>query len=267
MVMADIYTLKGEKAGTVKLGEVFKTPLRDDLIHKVVIAMQSNRRKKYGADPLAGLRTSAHYHGSGHVYGRARMAGRGMARMARIHGEGPLLFAARAVPQAIKGRKAHPPVAEKDWSKALNKKEKRLALMSAIAASANKDLVLGRGHKAEGLKEVPLVLVDDFEALDRTKEVRLVLEALGLKDELERAKEKKIRAGKGTKRGRKYVKKKGPLVIVSKSCKLQKAARNIAGLDIATVGRLNAEMLAPGTHPGRLTIWTKSAIEEVGKWK
>lgn len=265
--MATIYSLKGEKAGTITLGAAFKTPLREDLIHKVVISMQSNRRKKYGVDPLAGLRTSAHYHGSSHVYGRARMAGREMARMARIHGEGPLLFAARAVPQAIKGRKAHPPTAEKDWSKLLNKKEKKLALISAIAASANKEAVLARGHKVDGLKDVPLVIVDDFENLDKTKEVQSVLLALGLKDELERSKAKKVRAGKGTKRGRKYVKKKGPLVIVSKKCGLQKAARNIAGLDIVVVDKVNTEMFAPGAQAGRLAIWTKSAIEEVGKWK
>jgi len=26
---------------------------------------------------------------------------------------------------------------------------------------------------------------------------------------------------------------------------------------------LNAELLAPGTHPGRLTVWTKSAFEKL----
>jgi large subunit ribosomal protein L4e len=216
---------------------------------------------------MAGKRTSAHYHGSSRVYGRAKMSKREMARMARIHGEGPMLFAARFVPQATKGRECHPPMAERDWSKDLNKKEKKLALLSAIAASTNKELVIERGHKVDGIKEVPLVFVDDFEGLKTTKEVNLALMALGLKDELERSKEKKIRAGLGKTRGRPYRKKKGPLVIVSKKCALQKAARNIAGMDISTVNQLNTELLAPGTHAGRLTIWTKSAIEEANKLK
>jgi len=263
--MVNVYSLKGEKVGTVKLGEVFSIPLREDLISKVVISQQSNKRKKYGADPMAGKRTSAHYHGSSHVYGRAKMAKREMARMARIHGEGPQLFAARFVPQATKGRECHPPMAERDWSKDLNKKEKKLALLSAIAASTNKELVVERGHKVEGIKEVPLVFVDDFEGLKTTKEVNAALVALGLKAELERSKEKKIRAGLGKARGRPYRKKKGPLVIVSKKCALQKAARNIAGLDIAIANQLNTELLAPGSHAGRLTIWTKSAIEEINK--
>jgi large subunit ribosomal protein L4e len=29
------------------------------------------------------------------------------------------------------------------------------------------------------------------------------------------------------------------------------------------VTNLNAEMLAPGTHPGRLTVWTSNAIEKL----
>jgi len=265
--MANVYSLKGEKVGTIKLGEVFNLPVREDLIQKVVISQQSNKRKKYGANPLAGMRSSAHYHGSSHVYVNAKMAKREMARTSRIHGEGPLLFVARVVPQAIKGRECHPPLAERDWSKSLNKKEIRLALMSAISASADKEMVAGRGHKIEGLKEVPLVVVDDFEGLKKTKEVSSVLAALGLGAELERAKERKIREGKGKTRGRTYRKKKGPLVIVSKKCSLQKAARNIAGLDISTVSQLNTELLAPGTHPGRLTIWTKSAVEAVNKLK
>lgn len=265
--MVNVYSLKGEKVGTVKLGEVFSIPLREDLISKVVIAQQSNKRKKYGTDPMAGKRTSAHYHGSAHVYTRARMAKREMARMARIHGEGPLLFNARFVPQAIKGRECHPPMAERDWSRDLNKKEKKLALLSAIAASSKKELVAERGHKIDGLKEIPLVIVDDFENLSKTKEVNGALMALGLKAELERSKIKKIRPGIGKSRGRVYRKKKGPLVVVSKKCALQKAARNIAGLDIAMVGQLNTELLAPGTMAGRLTIWTKSAIEEVNKLK
>ena len=41
------------------------------------------------------------------------------------------------------------------------------------------------------------------------------------------------------------------------------AARNILGVDIVSIEGLNVELLAPGTHPGRLTIWTSSTIEKV----
>lgn len=263
--MATVYSIDGEKKGTIKLGKVFSFPLREDLIKKAVVISQANRRQKYGANKLAGLRTSAHYHGASNVYPNARMAGREMARLPRIHGEGPLLFRAREAPQVIKGRKSHAPVSEKNFTKSINKKEKKLALYSVLSASVNKELILKRGHRIEKIKEVPLVLEDEFAKLKKTKEIFSVLTSLGLEDELKRAKEKKVRAGKGKIRGRKYKKKKSALIIVSEKCNLQKAARNIPGIEISLVKNLNVEKLAPGNAPGRLTIFTKSAVEQLNK--
>ncbi|MCK4429307.1 MAG: 50S ribosomal protein L4 [Candidatus Aenigmarchaeota archaeon] len=263
--MATIYSMKGEKTGTIKLGKVFSFPLREGLIKRAVIASQANRRQKYGADKLAGLRTSAHYHGSSQVYPHARMAGRGMARLPRIHGQGPLLFIAREASQTVKGRKSHAPVAERNFTKTMNKKEKKLALYSALSASVNKELVLKRGHKIEKIKEVPLIVDDELMKLKKTKEMVSVLNSLGLKEELKRGKEKIIRAGKGTTRGRKYKRKKSALIIISEKCDLQKTARNIPGIEISIVKELNVEKLAPGNHPGRLTVFTKSAVEQLNK--
>ncbi len=265
--MVTIYSIKGEKKGTISLGKAFNFPLRVDLIKKAVLVFRANRRQKYGADKLAGLRTSAHYHGRSGLPPHVRMAGREMARLPRIHGEGPLLFRARAAPQAIKGRKAHAPVPEKNFTKSINKKEKKLALYSALSASANKELVLKRGHKIENLEEVPLVVEDEFAKLNKTKDVYSVLKILGLKEELDRAKKKKIRAGKGKRRGRKYKKKKSALIIVPEKCDLQKAARNIPGIEISLIKNLNVEKLAPGNNPGRLTIFTKSAVEQLNKFE
>ena len=66
-------------------------------------------------------------------------------------------------------------------------------------------------------------------------------------------------------RGRKYIRKKGPLVVVKETCPAVKAAKNIAGIEIVLVRKLNAELLAPGTDFGRLTVWTKGAMETLGK--
>ena len=80
-----------------------------------------------------------------------------------------------------------------------------------------------------------------------------------------RAKEgKRIRAGRGKTRGRKYKKVKGPLLVVGEDQGISLGARNHAGVDVVVVENLNAELLAPGTHPGRLTIYTKSAVEKLG---
>jgi large subunit ribosomal protein L4e len=57
----------------------------------------------------------------------------------------------------------------------------------------------------------------------------------------------------------------GPLLVVAENKGIMEAAQNIPGVDIAVVANLNAELLAPGTRPGRLTIWTNGAIEKLNQ--
>ena len=93
------------------------------------------------------------------------------------------------------------------------------------------------------------------------------MEALGFGDELVRSQEKKVRAGKGKARGRRYKTKKGILLVVSKKCNLQQSAKNIPGLDVVEVSKINAELLAPGISLGRITLFTQDAIERLQKEK
>lgn len=259
--MIKVYNLEGEVQKEIKLPEVFLTPVREDLIKRAVLAMHANRRQAYGADPLAGKRTSAHYHGIKDR--RGSMKNREIARLPRLHGNTvPHLFwRARLVPQAVGGRKAHPPKSEKKWKQKINKKEKKMAVASAISASAKKDFVLKRGHKFE--LELPLVITDDVEKISKTKELLKVLLNLKLDKELERAKKKNVRAGKGKMRGRKYKKKKSLLLVVSDSKEIKKAGRNLPGVEVVQVRNLNVELLAPGASPGRLVIWSESALKEL----
>ena len=55
----------------------------------------------------------------------------------------------------------------------------------------------------------------------------------------------------------------GPLIVVVDGKSIANAASNIPGVQVTTLSNLNTEMLAPGTHPGRLTIWTNGAIEKL----
>jgi large subunit ribosomal protein L4e len=82
---------------------------------------------------------------------------------------------------------------------------------------------------------------------------------------LERAKERKVRPGKGTMRGRRYKKKKSALVVVSGSGDIFQGASNHPGVDVVKAEHLGVEQLAPGTHPGRLTIYTKSAVDKIAE--
>jgi large subunit ribosomal protein L4e len=245
---ATVKDLTGEEAGSVELPEVFETSYRPDLIRRAVLAAQANRKQAYGADPYAGMRTPAESFGSG----------RGMAHVPRENGQG------RRVPQTVGGRKAHPPKAEKDQGKEINDKERKLATRSAIAATADAEVVRERGHEFDDDVELPLVVADEFEDLVKTREVVETLETLGVYDDIERADEgKTVKSGQGKTRGRKY--KRPSSILFVTSDEPSKAARNLAGADVATAADVNAEDLAPGTHAGRLTVWTESAIEEVAE--
>jgi len=245
---ATVRDLDGDDAGEVDLPDVFETQFRSDLIKRAVVAAQANRKQAYGADEFAGLRTPAESFGSG----------RGMAHVPRSNGQG------RRVPQTVKGRKAHPPKAEKEQGKKMNDKERKLATRSAIAATADAELVAERGHAFDDDTELPLVVSDEFEELVKTREVVSFLEAVGIADDVERADEgRSVRAGRGTTRGRRTREPKSVLFVTGEEPST--AARNLAGADVTTGREVNVEELAPGTHAGRLTVFTESALEEVAE--
>jgi large subunit ribosomal protein L4e len=248
-----IFDLEGKPAGKMSFPPIFNTPVRPDVIKRAVLSIQSKRFQPQGRDPMAGKRTSAESRGTG-------MA---MARIPRLKGG-----SARAAfaPGVVGGRQAHPPKSEKKIVKRIPKKEKRLALISAIAATASKELVTSRGHNVEDVPEIPLIVADELESLKKTKDVEQALIHLGVLSEIFRVKEnRKIRAGKGKSRGRKIKHANGPLIVVAENCGIVRAAQNILGVEVVTVPNLNAEILAPGTHPGRFTIWTVNAIEKLNQ--
>jgi large subunit ribosomal protein L4e len=260
--MVKIYNIAGTAAGEMKLPSVFSTPYRPDLIQRAVLSSQSNRRQPYGADPLAGKRTSAHFRGARRGFGC--MQNREMARGPRIFGSSPGQdFRERFAPQARGGRQSHPPKIDKIWALKINDKERKLALASAIAATADAAVVAARGHKLGA--ELPVVVENDVQKISKTKELMKILAALKLDGDVERASVRRVRAGRGKMRGRKYKTKKSLLIVVGEDKGVCKAARAIAGVDVCTVAKLNAELLAPGGHAGRLTVWSKDAVEQLTK--
>jgi len=250
---AKIFDLEGNPIGKTTLPHVFATPLRPDVIKRAVLAIQSHRLQPKGRDPMAGKRTSA----------ESRGTGLGIARIPRIKGgSGRAAFA----PGTVGGRQPHPPTSEKKIARRIPKKEAHLALLSAIAATASKETVASRGHAIEDVPQIPLIVTDSIEELTKTKEVEEALVHLGVLSDIYRARaSRKIRAGKGKRRGRKMKQAVGPLIVVAENKGLVDAASNIPGVGIVMVNDLNAEILAPGGHPGRLTLWTNGAIERLDK--
>lgn len=244
-----VLNLANEKVDEVDLPRVFETPIRPDVIRRAVIAMQSHSFQPQGRDPMAGKRNVAISRGTGHA----------QARLPRAKDSSRADFAV----QAVGGHGAFPPRSEKVALKRINKKEKRLAIRSSIAASAQKDLVAARGHEIEGVTQLPLVIDDALEGVQKTKEIQEVFKKLGVWADVERADRKTIRAGRGKMRGRSRKTGRGPLVVIAEDKGVGKAARNLPGVDVTVIRNLNAELLAPGAHPGRLVIWARSAFSAI----
>jgi large subunit ribosomal protein L4e len=247
-----LYDVEGKSIGTFSLPVFFEAPIRTDLIRRAVVAIQSHSFQPQGRDPMAGKRTTAESLG----------VGRGMSRIPRVKGEryargGMAGFAAGTV----KGRLTFPPTSTKIPAKKINKKELRAAMLSAVAATSSKPLVRARGHRIPDDLELPLIVSDAAEKITKNAEAEKILKNLGVWDDIERAAERKIRSGKGSVRGRPYKSHVSALIIVSKRQGAERAFGNFSGVGVVDVSTLNVSDLAPGTHPGRLTIWTESAIK------
>jgi len=262
-----VYGLDGSKKKEVKLPRVFSEQLEPELIERAVLSIQSAAKQRQGTKPRAGRDNTAEYRGvralpavdRGINIGRARLP---RLKNRRLHISGRVA----SIPRAVGGPKAHPPKPEKKIVEKINKKEKRKALKSALAATALKKLVLAR-HVIEKDMPMPVVVEDSFGELSKTKDVLKALKAIGIASDLENAKKKtKKKSGKGKRRGRSKKKKKSVLIVTVEKKPVYKAARNLTGVNITTLKELNANVLAPGGVPGRLAVFTESAIAELEKW-
>jgi len=162
------------------------------------------------------------------------------------------------------GRMFAPTKTWRKWHRKVNVTPKRVAVASAVAASAVPALVMARGHKIDGLDEVPLVVSSGAESLTKTSAAVALLKKFGAYDDVEKSiASKTMRAGKGKMRGRRFVQRRGPLVIFNNDAGIKRAFRNIPGVELADVNALNLLQLAPGGHMGRFCVWTQDAFEKL----
>jgi large subunit ribosomal protein L4e len=249
-----VLDLEGKEVGSVGLPAVFSTRIRMDVINRVYVALESHGRQPQGRDPLAGERTTAE---AGHP-----PTGRGISRIPRVKGERYSKSGmAGGVASTVYGRLPHPPRSEKVIRKEVNKKERYLALASAIAATAKADLVTKRGHKYSA--KLPIVVSGDLEGISKIRELKKFLQAVGADKDVVRVSErtKKISSAlsstsrTGT----------GPLLVVSDKSKIAGVVKSMQGVSVVKSADLSVLDLAPGSAPGRLTIWTKDALSSLTK--
>lgn len=255
-----------KEKGNIELPKQFEEDIRPDIIKRAVLVLQAKARTPYGTSIQAGKRASAMLSKRRRKY--RGCYNKGISRTPRkiLTRRGSQMYMVGAfAPNTIGGRVAHPPKVSKNWELKINKKENRKAIRSAISATLDKETVKARGHVVP--ENYPFIIKDSIESLKKTSEIKKVLKALGFEDDLKRCEEKKKRAGRGKSRGRRFKRAKSLLLVTSKDCELHKAAKNIPGIEIIEIKRINAETLAPGANPGRATLFTESAIKILDKEK
>ncbi|PKA65898.1 60S ribosomal protein L4-1 [Apostasia shenzhenica] len=245
-------------AATVPLPDVLRSVIRPDIVRFVHDNLSRNKRQPYAVSKRAGHQTSAESWGTG----------RAVSRIPRVPGGGTHRAGQGAFGNMCRGGRMFAPTKIwRRWHRRVNVNQRRYAVVSALSSSAVPSLVLARGHRIESVPELPLVLSDSVESIEKTSSAIKVLKQVGAYPDAKKAKDSLgIRPGKGKMRNRRYICRKGPLIVYgTEGSKIVKAFRNLPGVEIAHVDRLNILKLAPGGHLGRFIIWTKSAFEKLDK--
>lgn len=230
---------------------VFDAPIRPDVINAVHTALNKNKRQPYAVWRHAGEILSANSWGTG----------RAVARIPRVNASGTSRAGQAAFGNMCRGGRMFAPTKTwRKWHVKMPQAQRRYAVCSAIACSALQGMVKGRGHRVEGIAELPFVVTDDFQSISKTSEAVEIFKVLGLINDVNHIKlSYKLRAGRGKMRNRRWKHRRGPLVIFNEDNGVVRAVRNL-GVETCNVNSLNLLQLAPGGHPGRLIVWTQSAF-------
>jgi large subunit ribosomal protein L4e len=251
--LVSVFSLTGTKSGETTLPEVMTAPIRTDIVQFVHTNMNKNARQAYAVNIHAGKTPSASSWGTG----------RAVARIPRVGGGGTSRSGQGAFGNMCRGGRMFAPTKTwRKWHRKINLTQKRYAVASALAASAVPALVMARGHMIDEVPEIPLVVDNSIESSKKTSAAKDILAALGAIDDVTKAADsKKIRAGKGKARNRRYTLRRGPLVIYNTNDGVEQAFRNLPGVELCCVTRLNLLQLAPGGHMGRFCIWSQAALD------
>lgn len=252
--VVSVYSNSGstEVVDSVPMPAVFTAPIRNDIVHFVHTSMNKNRRQAHGVTSKAGMDYAAESWGTG----------RAVARIPRIGGSGTSRSGQGAFGNMCRGGRMFAPLKSwRRWHRKINLNQRRHAVAAALAASAVTPLVLARGHRVNEVPELPLVV--DSLNVDTTKTLLSTLRKLGAGEDLRRSRNsKKVRIGQGKLRNSRYVLARGPLLVYGdENNNVKRTARNLPGVDVVNVHRLNLLQLAPGGHLGRFIIWTKDAFK------
>ena len=251
----NVFDIEGNQKGQTAMPFVFSAPIRPDVVNFVHTNVAKNKRQAYSVNKLAGHQTSAESWGTG----------RAVSRIPRVAGGGTHRSGQAAFGNMCRGGRMFAPTRIwRKWHRRVAVGQRRYATCSALAASALPALVMARGHKVDAVGEIPLVVDDAIESVSKTSQAYKVLKAIGVSADVDKARNsKKTRTGKGKMRNRRFVMRRGPLIVYANANGIQLGFRNLPGVELCHVDRLNLLTLAPGGHLGRLVVFSESAFNKL----
>ncbi len=255
---ANIYNINGEASGKIKLPEVFDVEFREDLIKRAIHSEQSQELQPQGHYLMAGLNTTAVYVGKYSGYRRGRHMG--IAIRPRQKLAAGAMGDVRKIPSSVKGKRAHPHKIEKIIVEKMNTKEYVKAIKSAIAGSTKNEL-LEKKHLFEKKILSPIVVENKVEELSKAKDIVSLINKLGLSKDIEKSHKPRLRNGLSSSSNKRRF-RKSVIIIAKNASKVEKAGRNIPGVDVCSIDSLTVNKLAPGGLP-RVAIWSKDAVESI----
>uniref|UniRef100_A0A2K5K0C4 Large ribosomal subunit protein uL4 n=1 Tax=Colobus angolensis palliatus TaxID=336983 RepID=A0A2K5K0C4_COLAP len=245
--LISLYSEKGESSDkNVTLPAVFKAPIQPDIVNFVHTNLHKNNRQLYAVSELAGHQTSAESLGTD----------RAMAQIPRVQGGGTHLSGQGASGNMCYGGRM--------FHQRVNTTQKRYAICSILAASALLALVISKGHRIEEVPELPLVVEDKVGGYKQIKEAVWLLKKLKAWNDIKKDyASQQMRVGKGKMRNHHHIQHRGTCIIHNEDNGIIKAFRNIPGITLLNVSKLNILKLAPGGHVGHFCIWTGSAFRKL----
>jgi len=252
---ATLYNIEGKKKGEIELPKIFDTNIREDIVAKYFEV--SKFIQPYASDPEGGKKHSASGTISHKRHDWKGHYGRGISRAPRktMWRRGTQFYWIGAEVSGTRGgRRAHPPKGV-GKEKKINKKEVKIAINSAFAATGNEKYIINRYGSLDKLGvKIPVVIESNLSSVKTKDMIKMLNDIFGDVSYLV-FKNKKVRAGKGKVRGRKYKSNAGLLFMKGKNEKIK-----IKGVDIKSVYEISISDLYP---LGRLTVYTEKALEEM----
>lgn len=254
-----LYDKTGKEKKEIELPKNFSQKPREDILLKVFEAQKLETSQSYGIMPGAG----AGYSASGIVRHRRHAwksaYGKGISRIPRkimSRSGSSFNWIGATISSTRGGRNPHGPRAEKNVFKKINKKEFLIALNTSLIGTIDKDLIEKKYNK-----KISSGFVFSEELLSlKTKDFLEVLKKL-FGDSYEKIlKRKKVRAGKGKLRGRKYKSNAGLLFVIGSDEEMKRK-----GITVVKADELRISDLSPNGVPGRITCYSEKAIKEIGE--